>query len=292
MTCEIRKWKLSDAKDLAAVLSNTKIQDNLRDGIPYPYTEQDGADFISAMLSADENETFAFAITIDGKVIGSIGIFRQGNIHRQTAELGYWIAETCWGKGFMTAAVRQICKYVFDKSDIIRIYAEPFAFNAASCRVLEKAGFQYEGTLRNNAVKNGNVVDMKLYSLLKSDFEGSVVMSKGKEIYKNFIDDLVKMSRSCVSADNVKTANVRGIDAKTGINDILNKLNEQERRILAEYILGTYHSGIYDTLEQLEWLRTCKEMVIIVDGEVLPTGMYEGIPCDYIGRHQGWEWPE
>lgn len=169
MICRIRKWELSDATDLAAALSNKKVQDNLRDGLPYPYTEQDGTDYISAMLSADENETFAFAITVDEKVIGSIGIFRQGNIHRQTAELGYYIAEEYWGRGIMTEAIRQICAYVFEKSDIIRIYAEPFAYNAASCRVLEKAGFQYEGTLRSNAVKNGEIIDMKMYSLLKTE---------------------------------------------------------------------------------------------------------------------------
>ena len=169
MICRIRKWKLSDAADLAMAISNKNIQDNLRDGLPYPYTEKDGADFISAMLSADENETFAFAITVDDKVVGSIGVFRQGNIHRLTAELGYYIAEEHWGRGIMTEAVRQICQYVFEKSDIIRIYAEPFAYNAASCRVLEKAGFRYEGTLRNNAVKNGKIIDMKMYSLLKAE---------------------------------------------------------------------------------------------------------------------------
>ncbi len=170
MKCRIRKWELSDAKDLAAALSNKKVQSNLRDGLPYPYTEQDGKDFISAMLSADENESFSFAITVDNIVIGSIGIFRQDNIHRQTAELGYYIAEEYWGKGIMTEAVRQICEYVFTESNIIRIYAEPFAYNTASCRVLEKAGFQYEGTLRSNAVKNGKVVDMKMYSLLKEEY--------------------------------------------------------------------------------------------------------------------------
>ena len=171
MKCRIRKWELSDAKDLAVALSNKKVQDNLRDGLPYPYTEQDGKEFISAMLSADESETFAFAITVDNMVIGSIGIFRQGNIHRQIAELGYYIAEEYWGKGIMTEAVKQICKYVFAKSDIIRIYAEPFAYNIASCRVLEKAGFQYEGTLRSNAVKNGRVIDMEMYSLLKAEIK-------------------------------------------------------------------------------------------------------------------------
>jgi len=119
------------------------------------------------MLSANGDETFAFAITLDDKVIGSIGVFRQQNIHRQTAEMGYYIAEEYWGKGIMTEVVKQICEYVFKNSDIFRIYAEPFAYNTGSCRVLEKAGFQYEGTLRSNAVKNGKVIDMKMYSLLK-----------------------------------------------------------------------------------------------------------------------------
>ncbi len=169
MVCKIRKWAVSDAKDLTSAISNKKVQDNLRDGLPYPYTERDGVDFISAMLSADENETFAFAITVGDKAIGSINACRQGNIHRRAAELGYYIAEEYWGKGIATEAVRQTCRYVFENSDIIRIYAEPFAHNFASCRVLEKAGFQYEGTLRSNAVKNGRIVDMKMYSLLKKE---------------------------------------------------------------------------------------------------------------------------
>ena len=169
MNCKIRRWELSDARDLATALSNKKIQDNLRDGLPYPYTEQDGKEFISAMLAANENDTFAFAITVNGKVIGSIGAFRQTNIHNKTAELGYYIAEEYWGKGIMTEVVKQLCDYVFSHTDIIRIYAEPFAYNIGSCRVLEKAGFQYEGTLRSNALKNGNVLDMKMYSKFKTE---------------------------------------------------------------------------------------------------------------------------
>ena len=169
MNCKIRRWELSDARDLATALSNKKIQDNLRDGLPYPYTEKDGKEFISTMLVANENDTFAFAITVNGKVIGSIGAFRQTNIHNKTAELGYYIAEEYWGKGIMTEAVKQFCDYVFSHTDIIRIYAEPFSYNIGSCRVLEKAGFQYEGTLRSNALKNGNVLDMKMYSKLKTE---------------------------------------------------------------------------------------------------------------------------
>lgn len=169
MIVKIRKWRLSDAAELAWILSNRKIQNNLRDGLPYPYTEQDGRDYISAMLAEDGNDTFAFAIAADDRAIGSISIFRQQNIHRQTGELGYYIAEEYWGMGIATEAVKQICARVFAGSDIIRIFAEPFAHNIASCRVLEKAGFQYEGILRSNAVKNGRVIDMKMYALLRED---------------------------------------------------------------------------------------------------------------------------
>jgi RimJ/RimL family protein N-acetyltransferase len=79
------------------------------------------------------------------------------------------VAEDVWGKGICTAAVKLICQYVFEHSDIVRIFAEIFAHNAASCRVLEKAGFQYEGTLRSSAVKSEKVIDVKMYALIKPE---------------------------------------------------------------------------------------------------------------------------
>lgn len=119
------------------------------------------------MLSADPDSTFAFAITLDDKVIGSIGVFRKDNIHSRTAEMGYYIGEPYWGNGYMTNAIKQVCKHVLGNTDIIRIFAEPFAHNIASCRALEKAGFQYEGTLKSNAVKCGKIIDMKMYALVR-----------------------------------------------------------------------------------------------------------------------------
>ena len=168
MNCVLRKWQLSDAKDLAAALNNEKILNNLRDGLPFPYTQQDAHDYIAAMLSSDEDSTFAYAITIDDRAVGSIGAFRQGNIHRQTVELGYYLAEEYWGKGIMTEAIRQLCGIIFETTDILRIYAEPFAYNTGSRQALEKAGFTFEGMMKNNAVKNGKVLDMALYSLTRN----------------------------------------------------------------------------------------------------------------------------
>ena len=52
MTTEIRAWRIDDAPALAEILNNKKIHDNLEDGLPYPYTEKDAEEYISAMLSA------------------------------------------------------------------------------------------------------------------------------------------------------------------------------------------------------------------------------------------------
>ncbi len=167
MDCRIRPWQTEDAENIAEVLNNKKIQNNLRDGIPFPYTAEDAKEYITAMLAADKEMTYAFAITIEDKAIGSIGVFRKDNIHIRTAEMGYYVAEPYWGMGIGTSAVKQAGKYIFEHTDIVRIFAEPFADNAASCRILEKSGFQCEGILRKNAFKNGKILDMKMYALVK-----------------------------------------------------------------------------------------------------------------------------
>jgi len=165
--CQLRPWRLSDAANLAAAIGSKKVQDNLRDGIPFPYTEDDARAFIREMLDADPDAVYAYAITVEDRAIGSIGVYRQGNIHRRTAELGYYLAEPFWGKGLATSAVSAVCRRIFDSTDILRIYAEPFAYNTASCRVLEKCGFVCEGTLRCNAEKNGRILDMKMYARIR-----------------------------------------------------------------------------------------------------------------------------
>lgn len=167
VNCAIREWKIEDKERLAQMLNNKNVLKNLREGPPYPYTVNDAEEYISSMLSADKTKTFAFAVTLNDAVIGSAGAFRRDNIHFRTAEIGYYIGEPYWGNGFTTSAVKQVCKHIFDNTDIIRIFAEPFSYNTASCRVLEKAGFQFEGLLRSNAFKDGKAIDMKMYSLIK-----------------------------------------------------------------------------------------------------------------------------
>lgn len=163
----LRKWKLSDAEDVALFADNKKIADNLRDAFPHPYTLKDAQEFIANCLSADERQKMFRAIEIDGKAAGSIGVFKGGDIYRKSGELGYWLAEPYWGRGIVSAAAVQICMEAFEKLNIVRIFAEPFAFNAASRKVLEKAGFALEGVMKNAAIKNGEIIDYCMYALLK-----------------------------------------------------------------------------------------------------------------------------
>ena len=73
-------------------------------------------------------------------------------------------------------------------------------------------------------------------------------MDKATEMYKEIIDELANMSKDCADARGVKKGKLPGTDAEQmGMNDILKKLNDTERDILAELIIDVYHSGIYDT---------------------------------------------
>jgi RimJ/RimL family protein N-acetyltransferase len=81
--------------------------------------------------------------------------------------LGYWLAEPFWNKGIMTEAVKLITDYAFEHLNLNRIFAQPYDRNRASMRVLEKAGFQFEGRLKGNVYKEDEILDQLLYAKLK-----------------------------------------------------------------------------------------------------------------------------
>ncbi len=167
----LRKWEEADAKELAAVANNAQIAANLRNRFPHPYSRKDAEQYISSCLASGEQRQLARAIVVDGKARGGITIDVQSDVYEKSAELGYWLAESCWGRGIMTQAVRQICREAFARFEIVRIFAEPFSYNTASQRVLEKAGFTYEGTMRNGVFKNNTVYSYCMYSLLREEMQ-------------------------------------------------------------------------------------------------------------------------
>lgn len=161
----IRDWRSDDAKSIARYANNRKIWLNLRDAFPSPYALADAEAFITRATQSVPG-TF-FAIATETEAIGSIALTLGQDVHRFTAELGYWLGEPFWGRGITAQAVRAICRYAFEELGLNRIFAEPYITNPASARVLEKAGFICEGVLRANAVKDGRVLDQLLYARVK-----------------------------------------------------------------------------------------------------------------------------
>ena len=105
---------------------------------------------------------------------GAVGAVLSGKqsvtyLYRRSAELGYWLGREFWGRGIMPAAVEEMCRLGFHRWDIVRIFAEPYAHNAASRRVLEKAGFALEGVMRCGIWKNGRLRDYCMYALLRPE---------------------------------------------------------------------------------------------------------------------------
>ena len=116
-------------------------------------------------------------------------------------------------------------------------------------------------------------------------------MDKAAELYKMLIDELVKLSKHSVGADNVRKGRVPAADSEK-INRVLAKLSSADREVLAAFVADEYFSGIFDVLDLLEWYINCCDMKISVDGEILPTEKFEGMPNDLIGRRDGWEFPD
>jgi ribosomal-protein-alanine N-acetyltransferase len=163
----LRLLRPEDAKQLTAIANNKAIWKNLMDGFPHPYTLKDAKKWIHFCLN--ESANIHRAITLNQKVIGAIGAQFGEDIYRYNAELGYWLAESQWGKGIMTYIIGEFTKYVFENHKIHRLYAKVFKENIASHKTLEKNGFILEGTLRKGAFKNGYFMDVHVYSKLKED---------------------------------------------------------------------------------------------------------------------------
>jgi len=158
----IRKLRRSDKLRMAEIANNEKVAANLRDAFPSPYSIEDARKFISVCLRQDPYQVFA--IEFEGEYVGNIGLHRQDDVYRKTAELGYFIGEPWWNRGITTRAVNLICDYGFRELGVIKIFSGVFSFNTASQRVLEKCGFTLEAILKSAVIKNGEICDEYRYA--------------------------------------------------------------------------------------------------------------------------------
>lgn len=165
MEITLRPWHLNDLDHLVELANNKNIAMFMADVFPHPYTTENGKTFIGFATSNANSKIFA--IIVDGKPVGSIGLHLQTDILRKNAEIGYWLGETYWGKGLIKNAIEQIVDYGFKNMDIVRIFARIYGTNIPSQRVIEKAGFKLEGRFEKTIYKNNEFLDELIYALRK-----------------------------------------------------------------------------------------------------------------------------
>ena len=166
---KLREFRNSDSKRLAELCNNKNIWENVRDYLPFPYTENNAKDFIHRCQMEDPQ--FTFAIEFNTEFVGTIGLVKQTDVYKLSAEIGYWIGEPYWGLGIATKSVKLITEYGFTNLGLVRIYTGVFDFNKASQRVLEKAGFKQECIFEKSVFKNNKICDEYRFGLINKTYK-------------------------------------------------------------------------------------------------------------------------
>ncbi len=161
-----------DAPSIARHANNRKVAMNLRDLFPHPYSIDDARRFIKIARERKPPNVMVIEVHADGvcEAAGGIGVHVQEDVERVSAELGYWLAEPFWGRGITTAAVRAMVTYAFATFPVTRVFALPYASNAASARVLEKVGFRLEARMLRAVIKDGVVQDQLMYAVTDEEW--------------------------------------------------------------------------------------------------------------------------
>lgn len=161
----IRRFAPGDAEALVRHADDRRVWRHLRDRFPHPYTMTDARAWLAH--AALEDPAVSFAIASGDELVGGIGLVLGEDVHRRTAEIGYWIGPALWNRGIATRAVGAFTRWAFERFDLDRIHGDVFEGNDASARVLEKCGYVFEGRLRKSVFKDGRTLDQLVYATVR-----------------------------------------------------------------------------------------------------------------------------
>jgi [ribosomal protein S5]-alanine N-acetyltransferase len=159
---------VQDEQTLVSHLNDLRIFRNTL-MIPYPYGLEEARWWINHTLEKQQETGEIISMLVrnaEGSAIGGIGVHRKLGKDSHRDEIGYWIGRGYENRGIMTSAVSAFTEYCYSTFRLIRIEAHVFKSNDASCRVLEKAGFEREGVLRKYHKKEEKFLDAILYAKL------------------------------------------------------------------------------------------------------------------------------
>ena len=167
----LRTLKISDAYSIYKNAKDREISRYTR--LPYPYRLKYAYDFVRLCQENYKKKTdyeLGIELKKTGKIIGTISLIHLDNT-RRNAEVGYWLGKQYWRRGITKEALTLILDYGFNALELVRIYAKVLNPNLPSIRLLQRAGFRYEGRIRKSFFRDGNWFDELVFALLKEDFK-------------------------------------------------------------------------------------------------------------------------
>jgi RimJ/RimL family protein N-acetyltransferase len=151
----LRPYEQRDRARLVALANNWRVAKNLS-LMPYPYTDQHADDWLAKQAGFwDSRSSYPLVIALDGEQIGGIGL--DVRAHGQW-ELGYWLGEPYWNRGYASEASRALVDFAFEKLEVERLVAGHYVDNHPSGRVLTKLGFRYTVEAMRHCLARGTDV--------------------------------------------------------------------------------------------------------------------------------------
>jgi RimJ/RimL family protein N-acetyltransferase len=141
-----------DVSELVELAGNRKVAEMLA-RMPHPYGEREARAFIRAAAERKAGAAYALALAENGALVGGAGLSGKG----RELELGYWIGEPYWSKGYATEAAHALIDLAFRATEIERLHASCRVLNDGSRRVIHKCGFQYAGQGMIDSLAAGRV---------------------------------------------------------------------------------------------------------------------------------------
>jgi RimJ/RimL family protein N-acetyltransferase len=166
----LRPFVLADAPRVQLLAGAWEVA-NTTATMPHPYPDGAAEEWIAGHAKALEtgsNITLAICLK-NGTLIGTISLMGFRTQHSR-AELGYWIGKDYWGQGYCTEAVRAIVRLGFEQLGLNRIFGQHWSRNAASGKVMHKAGLKHEGHLRQHHRRWEDFEDVEFWGLLRSEW--------------------------------------------------------------------------------------------------------------------------
>lgn len=167
----LRPLTMRDVPAITRIAGRREIADTTIT-VPHPYTEDHAREFIARQTDGLRTGTFfAFGLEVKagGDLIGVAVLREIDRVHEQ-AELGFWIGVDYWRHGYATEAAKALVSFAFETLGLNRVHAHHMVRNPASGGVLEKAGLQREGLLRQRVKKWGRFEDVVILAVLREEW--------------------------------------------------------------------------------------------------------------------------